>query len=103
MAYRSPVDVDLVSSAQGLFFWLAEVTNFWFYRMLMISIGVIVFFGYLRSSNDEDFFGAFAVSTYITWGLGTLLAVIGLVPGVDWGIMTGLLVVATILLLIFKD
>lgn len=103
MAYTSPTEIDLVTNASGLFFWLAEVTNYWFYRMLIISILVIVFWGYFRSSTEEDFFGAFAVSTYITWGFATLLSVIGLIPGVDWGILTGLLVVATILLLIFKD
>ena len=103
MAYRSPTDVDLVTNATGFFFWLAEVTNFWFYRMMIIAIWVIVLFGYLRASNEEDFIGALAVASYITWGLGTIFVVMGLMTGIDWAISTGVMIVATILLLIFKD
>jgi len=103
MAYRSPTSVDLVSNATGLFYWLAEVTNFWFYRMLLISLGVIIFWGFFRSTNEEDPIGAFAVSTFIVWGLATMIAPINLLTGIDWGVATGLFVVAIMILLIFGD
>ena len=60
MAYTSPTDIDLVTNASAFFYWLAEVTNFWFYRMMIIAIGCIVLFNLLRASDGEDFFGAFA-------------------------------------------
>lgn len=103
MAYTSPTDIDLVTNATGFFFWLAEVTNFWFYRMMMIAIASIILFNLLRNSDGDDFLGAFSVASYVTWGLATLLVVVGLIPGVDWAIITGVMVVATILLLIFHD
>ena len=80
---------------------MSTVTNFWFGRMIMIAIFVIFLFGYLRV-KDDDFVGALAVSSYVTFVIGLLFWVIGLVAGVDFGIIIGVTVISSVALLMQK-
>lgn len=98
MAHTSPTEINATAGFDSFLPYLSEVTNFWFGRMLMIAIFVIFLMGYLRTKKD-DFIGAFAVSSYVTFVLGLLFWVIGVVSGLDFAIIIGVVIVASILLL----
>ena len=78
--------------------YISEVTNFWFGRMLMVAIFVIFLFGYLRA-KDDDFIGGLAVASYVTFVLSLIFWVIGLVSGLDFGVIIGITVISSVLLL----
>lgn len=98
MAWRSPTTVNASQGMDSFLPYLSEVTNFWFGRMLMIAIFVIFAFGYMRA-KDNDFIGALAVASYVTFVLGLIFWVIGLVSGLDFAIIIGVVVVSSVLLL----
>jgi len=101
MAFTSPDTINTTQGLDSFLPYISEVTNFWFGRMLMIAIFVIFLMGYLRVKKD-DFIGALAVSSYVTFVLGLIFWVIGLVSGMDFGIIVGVVVVASVLLLMQK-
>jgi len=76
---------------------LSTVTNFWFGRMLMIAIFVIFLMGYLRTKQD-DYYGAFAIASYVTFVMGLIFWVIGLVSGLDFSVVIGLALVSSVIL-----
>ena len=101
MAWKSPTEINGSAGLDSFLPYISEVTNFWFGRMLMIAIFIIFSFGYLRA-NKDDFIGAFAVSTYVCFVLGLLFWVVGLVSGLDFAIIIGAVIVASVLLLAQK-
>lgn len=98
MAYTSPTTINASAGLDSFLPYLSEVTNFWFGRMLMIAVFVIFMFGYLRA-KDDDFIGALAVASYVTFVLGLIFWVVGLVSGLDFAVIIGAVIVASILLL----
>jgi len=101
MAYTSPTTINASAGLNDFLPYISEVTSFWFGRMLMIAIFVIFLFGYLRV-KDDDFVGGLAISSYVTFVLGLIFWVIGLVSGLDFALIIGLVVVASVLLLMQK-
>lgn len=101
MAWTSPSTINATAGLDEFLPYLSEVTNFWFGRMLMISVFIIFLFGYLRSKND-DYVGAIAVSSYVTFVLGLMFWVIGLVSGLDFAIIIGITLASSIALLLQK-
>ena len=81
--------------------YLSEVTNFWFGRMIMIAVFVIFFIGYLRA-KDDDFIGAFAVASYISFVIGLLFWVMGLVTGLDFALILGITMISSVVLFMQK-
>ncbi len=78
MAYASPSTINASQGMDSFLPYLSTVTNFWFGRMLMIAIFVIFAFGYLRAKAD-DYIGAFAVASYVTFVMGLIFWVVGIV------------------------
>ena len=68
----------------------------------MIAIFVLFFAGYLRSKNEDDFTGAFAIGSYACFVIGILLWIIGFLDGVTFGIIIGATLVSSLLLLLDK-
>lgn len=101
MAHTSPTEINATAGLDSFLPYLSEVTNFWFGRMLMIAIFVIFMMGYLRAIKD-DFVGALAVASYVTFVLGLLFWVIGVVSGLDFAIIIGVVIVASVILLAQK-
>ena len=101
MAWRSPTTVNASAGLDSFLPYISEVTNFWFGRMVMIAIFVIFIFGYLRAKED-DFIGALAVSSYVCFVIGMIFWVIGLVSGLDFVIIIGVMAIASVLLLTQK-
>ena len=98
MAYTSPTAINGSAGLSSFLPYLSEVTSFWFGRMLMIAIFVIFFMGYIKAKSD-DFIGGIAVASYVTFVLGLIFWVIGLVSGLDFAVIIGIVVIASILLL----
>lgn len=101
MAYKSPTEINASQGLGDFLPYLSEVTNFWFGRMLMIAIFIIFLFGYLRAKKD-DFIGGLAIASYVTFVLGLIFWVIGLVSGLDFAVIIGIAVVSSVLLLTQK-
>ena len=97
MAWTSPTEINATAGVGSLFEWLGTVTNFWFGRMFIIAIFVIFLSGYLAVRRD-DYFGAFAVSSYVTFVLGLLFWVMGIVTGYDFAIVIAITVVSSVIL-----
>jgi len=101
MAWSSPITINATQGMDSFLPYLSEVTNFWFGRMVMIAIFVIFMFGYMRAKGD-DFIGALAVSSYVTFIISLLFWVIGLVTGTDFAIIIGVTALSSVLLLTQK-
>ena len=101
MAWRSPTTINASAGLDSALPYISEVTNFWFGRMVMVAIFVIFIFGYLRA-KDDDFIGALAVASYVTFVIRLIFWVIGLVSGLDFGVIIAVTVVSSILLLAQK-
>jgi len=97
MAWTSPTTVNMTQGLDAFLPYLSTVTNFWFGRMLMIAIFVLFAMGFL-SANKDDYIGAFAVASYVSFVLGLLFWVVGLVSGLDFGVIVGLTVISSVLL-----
>ena len=102
MAYPSPTTINMTEGFSEFFPYLNEVTNWWFGRMLMIAVFMIFGFGYL-TKNKDDYIGALAVSSYVTFVIGLIFWVIGLVSGMDFAIIIGITVIASVILFTQKD
>lgn len=101
MAWTSPATVNASAGLSDFLPYLSTVTNFWFGRMLMVAVFVIFLLGYMRV-RENDFIGGLAISSYITFVIGLLFWVIGLVSGIDFGVIIGITVISSIALLLQK-
>lgn len=99
MAYKEPTSVNVTEGIGELLPYLRDVTNGWLPKMLVMALFFIFGFGYL-TVNKDDYKGAFAVSSYITFVISTFLWIAGFVGGWTYGIVVGLTTVSTAILLI---
>ena len=97
MAWASPTTINGSQGFDSVIPYLNTVTQFWFGRMLMITIFMIFLFGYVRAKN-EDWIGGFAVASYVTFVIGLMFWVIGMVTGLDFAIIIGISVISTVIL-----
>ena len=102
MAYTSPTEINMTKGFSEILPYLNEVTSFWFGRMITIAIFIIFGFGYL-SKNKDDYIGAFAVSSYVTFVISLIFWVIGLVSGMDFAVVIGITVVSSVILFTQRD
>lgn len=101
MAWRSPSTINATEGLGEFLPYISEVTNFWFGRMLMVGIFIIFLFGYLRV-NEDDFIGGLAIASYVSFVIGLLFWVIGLVSGYDFAIILGITLISSVFLLTQK-
>ena len=104
MAYDEITTINMTSSEgmSNIFQYINVVTDFWAGRMVVIAIFIMFLFGYLRSKGDDDFVGAFAVASYVTFVLGLLMWLINFLDGIAFGIIMGVTIIATAILLFDK-
>lgn len=102
MAHASPTTINGTEGLDSLLPYLSTVTQFWFGRMLMITVFVIFLFGYVRA-KDEDWIGGFAVASYVTFVIGLVFWVIGLVTGLDFAIIIGITAISSVILFTQKE
>ena len=98
MPYRSPATINGTKGITEITTYVNEVSNNWFGNMILISIWVLFFMGYLRSKGNDDLVGAFAVSSYVTFVMATLLFSFGAVSGWAFGIIIGITMISSIIL-----
>lgn len=104
MAYAYPTSVELTTSSgmANLLFYINEVTNFWAGRMIIIAVFVIFLMGYLRSKNDDDFIGGFAIASYVCFVISLLFWLINFLDGLSFSIVIGVTLVSSIILFMDK-
>ncbi len=98
MAFTSPTAINGTAGFDSIFPYLSEITNFWFGRMLMIAIFFLFFMGYFKA-RENDIIGGLAVASYVTFVLGLIFWVLGLVTGIDFAIIIGITVASSVALL----
>jgi len=101
MAYDSITTVNMTSGIDELFYWLNEVTGLWFGNMMILAIFLVFLFGYLRAKSD-DFVGGLAVSSYVTFVIGLMFWVIGIINGYTFGVVVGVTAISSVVLLLQK-
>lgn len=102
MTYTSPTTINATQGIGSILNYINEVTNFWISRMIMVAIFVIFLMGYLRSKNDDDIIGAVSVASYVSLVIGILFWIIDFLDGVTFGIIIGISLISTALLLMDK-
>ena len=100
MTYASPSTINGSQGIVAVLNYINNVTDFWVSRMLMIAIFIIFLMGYKRSKADDDFVGALAVGSFATLMIGLLFWLIGFVDGATFGVIIGVSVISTILLML---
>ena len=98
MAWASPTTINASEGFDSVIPWLTEVTHFWFGRMIMVAIFTLFLMGYMRVKED-DFIGGFAISSFICTIIGMIFWVIGLLSGLDFAIVVGIMAISSLLLL----
>jgi len=96
--YASPTTINATKGITEITSYVNEVSNNWFGNMILISIWVLFFMGYLRSKGDDDLVGAFAVSSYVTFVLGTILFSFGMVSGWAFSLVIGITMISSAIL-----
>jgi len=96
------INVTSVDGMSNIFSYLNVVTDNWAGRMVMVAIFVMFLFGYLKSKADDDFIGAFAVASYVTFSIGILFWLINFLDGIAFGIIIGITIISTAILLFDK-
>jgi len=104
MTHNSITDINMTTNEgmQNILQYINVVTDNWAGRMVTIAIFVMFLFGYLKSKGDDDFVGAFAVASYVTFVLGLLMWLINFLDGIAFGIIMGITIIATAILLFDK-
>jgi len=102
MTYTSPTSINASRGIISILEYVNEVTDFWISRMIMVAIFIIFTMGYLRSKNDDDFLSAITVGSYASLVIGILFWIIGFLDGVSFGIIIGISLISTALLLMDK-
>jgi len=100
--YASPNTINSSEGIGSILNYMNEITNFWVGRMIMIAIFVLFLVGYIRGKGDEDFVGAFAVASYVTFVIGLLFWLINFLDGVSFSIIVGATIISTAWLLFDK-
>ena len=102
MAYTSPTTINGSRGIISILEYVNEVSDFWISRMLMLGIFVIFLMGYYRSSKTDDFVGAVAVGSYASLVIGILFWIIGFLDGISFGIIIGITLISTAILMMDK-
>ncbi len=63
----------------------------------MIAVFIIFFMGYLKAKND-DYVGGFAVASYVSFVIGLLFWVMGLLTGMDFALILGVAMISSVVL-----
>jgi hypothetical protein len=98
MAYESPTSINASEGIQTIFYYINNVTDEWFARMIMLAIYVIVLMGYYKARSD--FSGALAVAGWGTFVVGLLFWVGGLISGWVFSIVIGVAILGVVFVLI---
>ena len=99
MAWDSPTTINASQGFESLIPYLDGVTQHWFGRMFLFAVFLIFIFGYMRSKAGS-FWDALAVSSYVTFIIGLLFWVIGIITGIDFSIVIGITLISTLILLL---
>lgn len=104
MAYNLPTAINVTSSSgmANILFYINEVTYNWAGRMVILAVFVIFLMGYLRSKNDDDFKGAFAIASYVAFVIALLFWLINFLDGWTFSIVIGVALISSAILFMDK-
>lgn len=102
MAYASPSTINGSKGITEVLTYINTVTGNWISRMLILGIWVVFLMGYVKSQREDDYIGGFAVASFVTFVLGSLLWIIGFLDNATMGTVLGATVISVLVLYLSK-
>lgn len=98
MTYPSPSTINATKGLPELLTYVNTVTDNWISNMILIGIYIIILIGFYKAK--DDFQGAMAVAGYGTFVVSLLFWIGGFISGTAFGMVIGIAVLGTIVLLL---
>ena len=97
-------DLTIVNASEfsSVLLALETYSGGWVSRMLILAIFVIIGSGYLTSKPD-DYVGAFAVTSWVSFVLGTLMWLFNFLDAYTMGLLIGLTIVSSVALFLDRQ
>jgi hypothetical protein len=102
MTYAEVSSINGSQGITGMMSFLNTVTYGWFINSLIISIWVIVATVYYKNNNN-DYAGAFAVSSYVCFVLSLFIWLGDFMNNAVFSIITGITIISTIILFFDRE
>jgi hypothetical protein len=101
MTYPSPTTINASRGFGEVLIYINAVTNNWISNLLLIAIYIILLIGFYKAR--DDFTGALAIAGYGTFVVSLFFWIGGFISGATFGIVIGVAVIGTIVLLMDKN
>jgi hypothetical protein len=101
MTYPSPTTINASRGFGEVLIYVNQVTNNWLSNLLLMAIYIIILIGFYKAK--DDFTGALAVSGYGTFVVSLFFWIGGFISGATFGIVIGVAIIGTIVLLMDKN
>lgn len=98
MAYPNITDRNLSAGFQEVLFYVNEVTNDWFFRLVLVGIWVIIFSGIYVSKRDA--ISGIAVASFVVLVFTTIMWFAGITSSVTLLVTVAVAIVGFALLLV---
>lgn len=95
--YAEPSSINMSQGFIEVLKYTNNVTDQWISNIILICIYAIILMGFYKAK--EDFPGALAVAGYGTFVISLLFWISGFISGTTFGIVIGIAVVGTVILL----
>lgn len=98
MTYTSPSTINASKGLGEVLSFVNNATDQWLSNLFIFGIWIIILLGYYKAK--DDFKGAFAVSSYVTFVSSLFFWLGGFVSGVLFGIVIAVSIISTLVLLL---
>jgi hypothetical protein len=98
MTYASPTSINASQGIQTIIYYVNDVTDQWFAKLIMLGIYVLILIGYYKAR--DDFAGALAVAGWGTFVVGLLFWVGGFISGWVFSVVIAVAIVGVVFVMI---
>lgn len=101
MAYIYPDSTSMAGSFTYIFYYLNEVTRGWFANCFLISLYLIIIYGYYKAT--DEFAGAMAIAGFATFVIALLFWLGNFVSGITLTITIAMAIIGVVILLVISN
>lgn len=101
ITYPSPSSINATKGFGEIINYVNVVTNSWISNLILIGIYVIILMGFYKAK--DDFTGGLAVAGYGTFVVSLFFWIGGFISPVSFGMVIGIAIIGTIVLLLDKN
>jgi hypothetical protein len=98
MTYPSVTSINATKGLPEILTYVNTVTNNWISNLLIMAIYVIIAVGFYKAK--DDFQGAMAIAGYGTFVVSLFFWIGGFISGVAFGMVIGVAILGTLMLLL---